>query len=84
MQVSSRRWVGLPSARNGRVSKHARQQVLFRRSVGDRTEQGPPCDYPVDESAMERLLGHPDAHRRQPQVVSSSVRGDVQAELPAA
>ena len=35
-------------------------------------------------AALEWLLGAPNSSKHQPQVVSSSVRGDVQAELPAA
>ena len=35
-------------------------------------------------AVMERFLGTSNSSKHQPQVVSSSVRGDVQAELPAA
>ena len=35
-------------------------------------------------AALERFLGAPNSSKHQPQVVSSSVRGHIQAELPTA
>ena len=51
------------------VPKLTRFGLLFRRCLGRAGQHGPEAEDSVDKPDMGRLLGHPHAHRRQPQIV---------------